>query len=221
MRRRGSFWSAALTAVVLLSTAVAPAGPVYFLVSEFPDQKEHGDSFVLPLEDDQDIAHARDLVARGRAAGRTLVSADIVAGADDVNRNILAPGKPAWSWHVSRFDQFADLSIELTDGWPGYIESDVQGWINNTGGGSIDEDGDGVPDRNATVGAVAFWNYTVTAELTGPPADLNILPRTVIPLPAPLAAGGAMLAMLAGANVLCSRAKWIGRRRHRRPRTTS
>jgi hypothetical protein len=173
------------------------AAPVYFLVSEFPDQKEHGDSFVLPLEDADDIAHARDLVNRGKAAGQTQITADIVAGADNINRNILADGKPLWSWHISNFDQFADVGIELTDGWPSFIEQDVQSWINNTGGGSVDNDGDGQPDNNATVGRIAFWSYTVTAELTGPPTDLVIVPRTLVPLPLAFPAGAAMLALAA------------------------
>ena len=179
--------------------ATSSAATVYFLVSEFSDQREHGDSFVLPLSDEDDIAHARDLVARGRDAGSSLIAADIVAGADNINRNILAEGKPAWSWHISDFDQFADASIELTDGWPTFIESDVQGWIHNTGGGTVDNDGDGEPDGPPpTVGRIAFWSYTVTAELTGPPTDLSIVPRAVVPLPAALPAGAVMLA-LAGA----------------------
>ena len=193
-----------LAAVVLFAMAAgaaqSSAATVYFLVSEFPDQREHGDSFVLPLDDADDIAHARDLVARGRDAGRYLVAADIVAGADNINRNILADGKPAWSWHISNFDQFADASIELTDGWPTFIESDVQGWINNTGGGTVDNDGDGEPDGPPpTGGRIAFWSYTVTAELTGPPTDLSILPRAVIPLPAALPAGVVMLALAGSA----------------------
>lgn len=175
--------------------ASADAAPVYFLVTEFPDQKVHGDAFVLPLDDADDIAHARNLVKRGRKAGSTLISADIVAGGDDINRNILAPGKPAWSWHISKFERFADMSIELTDGWPSYIEQDVQGWINNTGGGTVDGDGDGKPDKDATVGAIAFWNYTVTAELTGPANDLRPVAATVIPLPAALPAGAMLLAV--------------------------
>jgi hypothetical protein len=127
------------------------------------------------------------------------VTADIVAGADDINRDLLAEGKPAWSWHISRFDQFADVGIELTDGWPGFIEQDVQAWINNTGGGTVDNDGDGQSDNNATVGRIAFWSYTVTAELTGSPNNLTIVPRAVIPLPAALPAGAAMLALTAAA----------------------
>lgn len=196
-------WLAVMAAAAMVSISMAAnslAAPVYFLVSEFPDQVEHGDSFLLPLEEPDDIAHARELVRRGRDAGRYLISADIVAGADQINRNILTEGKPAWSWHISKFDGFADLSIELTDGWPTYIEQDVQGWINNTGGGSVDEDGDGIPDHHATVGAIAFWSYTVTAELTGPPTNLSILPKAVIPLPAALPAGAALLT-LAGAAI--------------------
>jgi len=191
-----SWWAIAL-AGVLIASGGAFAAPVYFLVSEFPDQIEHGDSFVLPLEDADDIAHARDLIQHGKAAGRTQITADIVAGADNINRNILADGKPAWSWHISDFDQFADVGIELTDGWPSFIEQDVKGWINNTGGGSADIDGDGKPDNNATVGRIAFWSYTVTAELAGPPTDLTIVPKTVIPLPAALPAGAALLALTA------------------------
>jgi hypothetical protein len=189
-------FAAAAVVFVSASASTSIAATVYFLVSEFPDQREHGDSFVLPLSDDAHIAHARDLVARGRDAGSYLIAADIVAGADNINRNILADGKPAWSWHISHFEQFADASIELTDGWPGFIESDVQGWINNTGGGTIDNDGDGEPDGPPpTVGRIAFWSYTVTAELTGSPTDLSIVPRTVVPLPAALPAGAAMLAL--------------------------
>jgi hypothetical protein len=202
MRRRSGAWVSVL--IVVMSafatwSSRAVASPVYFLVSEFPDQREHGDSFVLPLEDTDDISHARDLVTRGRAAGRTQVTADIVAGSDQINRNILVDGKPAWSWHISRFDGFHDVGIELTDGWPSFIEQDVQGWINNTGGGTVDNDGDGQPDGNATIGRIAFWSYTVTAELTGPPTDLSIIPRTAIPLPGALTAGAGMLALaLAG-----------------------
>ena len=187
---------AAVGILFVTTTGGALAAPVYFLVSEFPDQKEHGDSFVLPLERPADIAHARDLVQRGKAAGQTQITADIVAGADNINRDILADAKPAWSWHISSFDQFADVGIELTDGWPGFIEQDVQAWINNTGGGSVDNDGDGIPDGgNATVGRIAFWSYTVTAELTGPPTALVIVPRTLIPLPAALPAGVMLLAL--------------------------
>ena len=198
-----------LSAVVLLAltSQAVRSETVYFLVSEFPDAIEHGDSFVLPLDQPDDIAHARDLVRRGRAAGRALIDADIVAGADDINRNILVPGKPAWSWHVSQFNDFADISLELVDFTPTMIEEDVQGYINNTGGGNVDNDGDGQPDGNATVGHIGFWNYTITHELTGPANNLSIAPGVAAPLPAALPVGAAMLGLLAAAKGLKCRRK--------------
>jgi hypothetical protein len=178
------------------AASVARAGTTYFLVAERPGTVEHGDSFVLPLERPDDIAHARDLVRFGaERVGGGLIGADVVAGADNVNRNLLDPARPAWSWHVSKFDGFGDASIELVDGWPGFIEQDVHAWIDNTGGGHIDNDGDGVPDGDhATVGRVGFWNYTVVAELTGDPTNLQIIPSAVIPLPAGAWGAGVVIA---------------------------
>ena len=138
---------------------------------------EHGDSFILPLSEPDDIAHARDLIARGpEAAGAPLVFAEVVAGSDGINRDVLAEGEPLWSWHVSAFEGFGDGGIELVDGWPTFIESDVQGWIENTNR----EDGD-------PRGHIGFWSYTVVAELDGPP--------TGIPLPGALPGG--LLGLLA------------------------
>jgi hypothetical protein len=191
--------------IVLCMTVTLRADTVYFLVSEFPEAIEKGDSYVLPLENPADIAHARDLVLHGRSAGKALVDADMVAGADNINRNILALGKPAWSWHISHFNGFNDLSLELNDFSPTQIEEDVQGYIDNTGGGNVDSDGDGIPDGNATVGHIAFWNYTVTHELIGPPTDLRIAPAATVPLPAALPVGAATLALIAGAHRLRKR----------------
>jgi hypothetical protein len=123
----------------------ACALPVYFVVTE--TESSHGDSYVLPLEEPEDIHHARDLIARGSDAGATIVLARIAEGADDVNRNVLAPGEPSWSWHIEEFLGFADFTIEIFDGWPTFVEEDVRGWIDNTGG------------------IIGFWQYTVTAEL--------------------------------------------------------
>jgi hypothetical protein len=119
---------------------------VRFLVSEF-DDPFHGDSYVLPLSNPDDIVHARQLIADGPAIGAPLVVAKIAKGANGINRNYLAPGAPAWSWHISEFEGFTDFTIEILDGWPTYVEGDVDGWIANT---------------NSYVG---FWTYTVTAEL--------------------------------------------------------
>jgi hypothetical protein len=142
------------TLVTLVVWALAPSargGPILFLVAEPEGSVTHGDSYVLPLEDPADIEHARALIALGPAAGAPIAVAAIAAGADGVNRDLLAAGAPPWSWHVSAFDGFTDFTIEILDGWPSFVEQDVDGWIANTGG------------------FVGFWSYTVVEEL--PEAD--------------------------------------------------
>jgi hypothetical protein len=124
----------------------AQSETIRFLVSEFGTAVHH-DSYVLPLSDPDDIAHARRLITDGPGIGAPLAVAKIAKGSNGINRNYLAAGSPAWSWHVSAFEGFADSTIEILDGWPIYVEGDIDGWIANT---------------NSYVG---FWRYTVTAEL--------------------------------------------------------
>ena len=124
----------------------AQSETIRFLVSEF-DTPAHGDSYVLPLTDPDDIAHARRLITKGPGSGAPLVVAKIAKGANGINRSPLAAGAPPWSWHVSEFEGFVDSTIEILDGWPTYVESDIDGWIANTNG------------------YIGFWSYTVTAEL--------------------------------------------------------
>jgi hypothetical protein len=184
-----------LFAVLVLFVGVpsAWAGPVLFVVGE--RVKEHGDSFVLPLEDPADIAHARDLIARGpEAAGAPLVFAEIVPGADGINRDVFAEGQPLWNWHVSKFEGFADGGIELVDGWPTFIEQDVAGWMANT---RRDKD-----DPNAP-GHIGFWSYTVVAEIAADGGSGGSPPA--VPLPAAAYVGGLMLSAIAGRQLLAGR----------------
>ena len=145
--------TAALVTILLCTLAPsARAGPVLFLVAEPAGSITRGDSYVLPLEDPADIEHARALIALGPAAGAPIAVAAIAAGADGVNRDLRAAGAPPWSWHVTGFDGFTDFTIEILDGWPSFVEQDVEGWIANTGG------------------FVGFWSYTVVEELPEPDA---------------------------------------------------
>jgi len=165
----------AVLTILLFLLIVCPgasAGPVYFLVTELPGQELHHDSYVLTLEDQADIAHARDLIARGPAeAGGSIAIAQIAGGSDGINRDALTPGEPQWNWHVTAFDGFADTTVEILDGWPGDVAKDVPGWIANTNG------------------RVGFWSYTVTRELGGANPVL-------VPLPAPLAGGAFLLVVV-------------------------
>lgn len=122
--------------------------PVYFLVAEITPS--HGDSYLLPLTDPDDIARARQLAVSARPQQPTIVVAQIAAGSSDglvENRDLLRGGR-RWSWHVSRFLNFADATIEILDGWPGYVEDHFAEWQRITGG------------------TIGFWQYTVQREVS-------------------------------------------------------
>lgn len=131
--------------ILLLACLVSDAHceTVYFLVAE--TETTHGDSYVLPLSDVDDIAHARELI--NGSEDEPIVVAEIECGADCINRDYLDAGKRGWSWHITDFIEFADVTIEILDGWPGLVENDCQGWVANT------------------AGLIGFWSYTVVAEL--------------------------------------------------------
>ena len=153
MRRLGSVLGVALLGAVSAgSPAPAAAETRFFLIAELSEPCFHCDSYVLPLDDPNALAEALELIQFGPGEGRGgIVVAQIAPGADGINRDHLAPGSPAWSWHVTDFVDFAEFTIELCDGWPTGVENDVNGWIQNTGG------------------VICFWSYSVVAEvLPGP-----------------------------------------------------
>ena len=142
---------AALVAVAALLLAGCggdtATGRVYFLVAE--SSPRHGDSYLLPLTEATDIAAARALIAGSPEVGRIVV-ARIAPGASDgvaVNCDLLGGGR-AWSWHVSAFLGFADSTIEILDGWPGYVEQNLEEWL------------------RITRGEIGFWSYTVIREVS-------------------------------------------------------
>jgi hypothetical protein len=160
---------AALLTLTVGQAAPALATTALFLVAENPaliDPCVECDSFVLPLSNPADVEAARNIIELGGATPPGvgyIATARIAAGADGINRDLLAPGEPAWSWHVTEFEGFVESTIELVDGNPTLVEADVMGWIDNTDG------------------AIGFWTYTVVEEL--PEASA----------PALLAVGWAML----------------------------
>ena len=136
---------------VWLSTgSTTRAGTVYFKVAELPGQHVHNDSYILPLDDPADIAAARNIINQGPAKAKAHIAfASIAPGADGINQNLLSPFQ-TWSWHVTGFLGFAELGAELYDGWPSFVESDVDGWMDNTNG------------------VIGFWGYTVVSEVVIP-----------------------------------------------------
>jgi hypothetical protein len=130
----------------LLFDGIVRSESIRFVVGE-SDEPVHGDSYVLALSDPAAIAHARRLINQGPAAGEPIVVSRIAKGANGINRDPFAPDSPPWSWHLTEFIGFADFTVEILDGWPTYVEGDVDGWLSNT---------------DSTIG---FWQYTVVAEL--------------------------------------------------------
>jgi hypothetical protein len=121
---------------------------VYFLVAE--TEVVHGDSYILPLTKPADIQQARQLIANQESK---IVVAEISKGPADpypVNRDLTHPR--TWSWHVSEFIGFADIGIEILDGWPTYVEDHYDEWVAITKG----------PNGKGRIG---FWSYTVVREI--------------------------------------------------------
>jgi hypothetical protein len=134
--------------LALASGTAAAADTVWFVVAE--RVVERNESFLLPLSDPAAIAQARALIAQPSEGG--IVVAKIAPGSDGLNRDVRADGQPLWAWHITEFEQFADHTIELCDGWPGFIQQDVAGYIANTDG------------------RICMWGYTVKQELAQAPA---------------------------------------------------
>jgi hypothetical protein len=141
-----------------LAADAASPPPRYFVVAESPSLGAcvRCDAYLVPLSNPQDIAHARELIDTGGAASAPIVVAEMEAGSDGINRDVLAVGEPLWSWHVTDFVGFVDVTAEIFDGWPGFVESDVAGWIENTRSSPGDP------------GVVGFWHYTVVREVPEP-----------------------------------------------------
>ncbi len=135
--------------LIVISCSITVKGEtVYFLVAEANQVNPvNGDSYVLPLMEPNDIAHARNLIEYGQTAGQPIVVADIMCGPVCINRNYLVSGKPKWSWHVASFDHFADSTPSSLNGTPTSVNSNCWGWMSSSGG------------------QIGFWDYTIIAEL--------------------------------------------------------
>lgn len=127
--------------VSVIGGQTARAETVYFVVGEvYP---YWGDSYILPLSNPMDIAHARYLIEYGPNMPENIVVAEIeYTNPMGINRNFYFEGKPAWSWQVSNFISFADITAEILDGSPTQVEEGI-----------------------FSGGVIGFWNYTVTQEL--------------------------------------------------------
>ena len=107
----------------------AAADATYFVLSHRTGT--HG-SCILPLTKPEDIAEARRQMA---LEVPTLIPTMYVArGADGINRDYLAPGKPAWRWHVTGFIGFAEGIAAENGTTPHGIERGGGYWQSATDG---------------------------------------------------------------------------------------
>ena len=110
----------------------------------------HHDSYVLPLSKKENIEFARKIIDDPTSVSSTIIVAKIDYGSGEgeyINKDLLSPSKRIWSWHVTEFIVFADDTIEILDGWPTFVEENLDSWMNNTSS------------------MIGFWGYTVTREV--------------------------------------------------------
>jgi hypothetical protein len=89
-----------------------PAGPVESATFVIAVEDEQ---FRVRIEDPAAIAEARSLIASGQSKN---ISGDILRGANGINTG--------YSWHLKPATvEFADVTIELCDGMPSYVEENV------------------------------------------------------------------------------------------------
>ncbi len=156
------FLGSAALAVLVLGVAAASAGasPIrHFVVAERPsiDPCVFCDSFILPLSDPRHIARALEIIADieagGNGGGDSSVTVEIIGGSDGVNRDVLAPGEPLWSWHVTEFLGFGTILIfEVPSFSPGFVEEFLAEH----------------PERGEEGFGVPFRDFTVVAEVPEP-----------------------------------------------------
>jgi hypothetical protein len=122
---------------------------VYFEVGEI--NPVHGDSYLIALNKQEDIDAARNIITTGESK---ILIAEISRVTNKAEQyNIDLNNNREWSWYVSDFIEFTDFSIEILDGWPGYVEENFDEWVQVTKG-----------DNGK--GRIGFWSYTIKREVT-------------------------------------------------------
>ncbi len=133
---------------------------IYFLVDNpLPSVGFTNESYVLPVRKPEDVALARAWVQwlagdrTNSGPGPGLVVAQIAASPDGINRDYLAEGFPAWSWHVTEFRAFANSTWEVMDGSPRQVEEGPEPFVD---------------------WGIGFWSWHVTRELGPVPLYLAV-----------------------------------------------
>ena len=111
-----TFAVAMLAAVTLAACDDEAAGPVEAATFVIAVENEQ---FRVRIEDAGAIAEARSLITSGVAKN---ISGEILRGANGINSG--------YSWHLKPSSvEFADMTIELCDGMPSYVEENVDYYV--------------------------------------------------------------------------------------------
>lgn len=100
-----------------------PPGAAIFAIRACRDATRPGEVFRVLLDDPALIAEATALVGAGE---EKIVSGRVVRGDGAFNRG--------WSWHLDPDSvRFVDLTIEVCDGCPSYLEAHLDEWLEQVG----------------------------------------------------------------------------------------
>jgi hypothetical protein len=96
------------------------------VVAQFVVHTAHAESFVVEMSDPDEIASARNQLA-GREATKG-VAGRVVRGNPGFNRDVLRGVR--YSWHLDPDTvHFFEISIEVCDGIPSFVESHLDEWV--------------------------------------------------------------------------------------------
>lgn len=126
---------------------IEPKETVYFLVAE-KGKPLHSDSYILPLSAKESIEYARLIISNPNLAPAQIIFAEIDRGNSDgiiCNNDLI--GGTKLNWHIKNFIGFGEMGIEILDGWPLYVNDNLEDWMSQTGG------------------RIGFWNYTIIREV--------------------------------------------------------
>lgn len=113
LRARGTWVAAAVVVFGGCDDATGPEGAARFAI-EVNDER-----FVVQVETSAQIA---EMEARLASGAEGVINGEIEAGDGGFN----AP----WSWHmVPSTVHTADMAMEVCDGWPGFVEEELEYWL--------------------------------------------------------------------------------------------
>jgi hypothetical protein len=119
-------FSLRLALEIVAAATIQAADAVYFVVGPLGGVQGPADTnaYIMPLTNPEDIQTARKWVAAGEHVTSALELGvwdfaplgRIRIGSDGINRNVLQPGAPFWSWHVESFSFWGSGAFSPT--WP-------------------------------------------------------------------------------------------------------